>query len=793
MDNLDPGYKGSLGIKLVLGMKLVSPLYIPLLYDEAVCSIVLLINTVSAIGEELEDYPDSPGTPPMISGEAASCLLDADDSTMDTAGTTTGKPSATATTCDRESAQKRQYSEGCQYNEPLAMPSSPNLPPIYYSVQRKKLNKTVVRHLDGGANPATEGTNTGAPVGSLNSIGSFANSGDKRHNCTAHRFDHAALRNISMSFDPSTLTCKSCQGAHPVLSRSIEGTDVGQDNPPVFVLVDQNFPSMVLVRGEGECIKIVQVENGSLTELVEVFLGLTRGFDMLAGAVVLLSSPSYAAVVGTADYAAEFVRSSGQLRNAFMGGVTVLHGIPFLIGGTNNTAAIRALAEIEHWVSTTSVGTDKISATRKLFMDSLCTSNSTTDVQHIIRLPMSQTSQEKSTFITTGFNNLKSAVEPISEEEEKALLVLLLEELNNLYPMNLCTDVICDRSTDEDVFDDGTKDRTDLVLIGASHLAKTARCLNPDHWNIFDLTQPGLRINSASVSEMMNKVKDLSSQIDIDKATIILQLFDNSVYMVGGPGGEKRLPGRDRLGTYHIDSSLVVADKVAIKDLVSQLAPLLKTLGGSRKIVLTPMARYWVAPCCGDPLHLVNYHTTGYLPKLGDRIAALRDAIRDALFVKKAQNFRVLCPNKMVGVGQRRQEPTDEEAAKTAALWGPDPVHPTGAAYRLIADALESDIENPDSRYTNPGKLAPLFKKPRYDPSLHRDGWVSGCSAALPRRDSGTQKLAVRGTGWPPTNRGHQGRYSGRSFGGRSSGGSTRGTFRGGGYRKFHGGRRGSP
>ncbi len=62
---------------------------------------------------------------------------------------------------------------------------------------------------------------------------------------------------------------------------------------------------------------------------------------------------------------------------------------------------------------------------------------------------------------------------------------------------------------DEDVFDDGAKDRTDLVLIGASHLAKTARCQNPEHWNIIDLTQPGLRINSVSVTEMMDRVKDL--------------------------------------------------------------------------------------------------------------------------------------------------------------------------------------------------------------------------------------------------------------------------------------------
>jgi ActR/RegA family two-component response regulator len=92
-----------------------------------------------------------------------------------------------------------------------------------------------------------------------------------------------------------------------------------------------------------------------------------------------------------------------------MGGVTVLHWIPFLIGGNSNTAAIRAIAEIEHWVSITSTGTDEISATRAALMDTLRQST----VQHIIRLPISQTSTDKATFITTGFDNLKTAVEPI--------------------------------------------------------------------------------------------------------------------------------------------------------------------------------------------------------------------------------------------------------------------------------------------------------------------------------------------------------------------------------------------
>jgi hypothetical protein len=105
---------------------------------------------------------------------------------------------------------------------------------------------------------------------------------------------------------------------------------------------------------------------------------------------------------------------------------------------------------------------------------------------------------------------------------------------------------------------------------------------------------------------------------------VVLQLFDYSVYIVGRPGGrEKRLPGRGRNGTYHIDGSLMVADKPAVKSLVLQLRPLLKQLGGCRKIFLSLLAHYWVAPCCSDSQHHINYNTPGYLPRLGEALLTL--------------------------------------------------------------------------------------------------------------------------------------------------------------------------
>jgi hypothetical protein len=89
---------------------------------------------------------------------------------------------------------------------------------------------------------------------------------------------------------------------------------------------------------------------------------------------------------------------------------------------------------------------------------------------------------------------------------------------------------------------------------------------------------------------MTAAVTTTAAAVNWDTATAVLQLFDSSVYLVSKPCGEKRLPRKDRQGTYHIDGSLTVADKLMVKSLVQQLTPLLNELGSCRKIFLTPLA-----------------------------------------------------------------------------------------------------------------------------------------------------------------------------------------------------------
>jgi hypothetical protein len=114
----------------------------------------------------------------------------------------------------------------------------------------------------------------------------------------------------------------------------------------------------------------------------------------------------------------------------------------------------------------------------------------------------------------------------------------------------------------------------------------------------------------------------------------------------------------------------------------------------------------------------------------------------------------------MIGVGHRKEDPSDEEAAASAALWGTDPVHPTGAAYRVIADNIEKDLANADAKYTNPPKAQQGQKRLLPDLSQTRDSWIGGCSAASTRRESlAPANKRGRGYGFRPS-----GAYRGRAY-----------------------------
>jgi hypothetical protein len=127
----------------------------------------------------------------------------------------------------------------------------------------------------------------------------------------------------------------------------VDGTDALDKSPVCFVLPDQCFPSLIPVEGDRECIKVLRIEDGSLLELADVFLGLTRGFTVPAGSVVVLSSASYLALVGTATYAKDFAGTWwapwGAALSWFMESPSFI-----LLSGTEDSALIRSMADMLH-------------------------------------------------------------------------------------------------------------------------------------------------------------------------------------------------------------------------------------------------------------------------------------------------------------------------------------------------------------------------------------------------------------------------------------------------------------
>ncbi len=179
-----------------------------------------------------------------------------------------------------------------------------NLPAGYPAVRSAKISSLAFRLLPGGSAIPYQ------------PIGSFANDTDARLRLANTLSDASSPRNISSSFNIESFVCNTCKvkGEHTVLGKKSEGNDGTNQAPPCFVLSAQNFPSVIPVEGEGDCFKIIQVENASLSDLTTVVLAALEGFTVPAGTVVLISSVSHLAAVGTAAYAEDLVRAFRAIR-----------------------------------------------------------------------------------------------------------------------------------------------------------------------------------------------------------------------------------------------------------------------------------------------------------------------------------------------------------------------------------------------------------------------------------------------------------------------------------------------
>ena len=93
--------------------------------------------------------------------------------------------------------------------------------------------------------------------------------------------------------------------------------------------------------------------------------------------------------------------------------------------------------------------------------------------------------------------------------------------------------------------------------------------------------------------------KSLAEELKIThSATIVYHLYDISVYFSSSAVGELTLPKRAADGKFHVSGELALVDWPAFKKIFNISVPLLRAGGENKKLLLSPLPRYFNRKCC---------------------------------------------------------------------------------------------------------------------------------------------------------------------------------------------------
>jgi hypothetical protein len=268
------------------------------------------------------------------------------------------------------------------------------------------------------------------------------------------------------------------------------------------------------------------------------------------------------------------------------------------------------------------------------------------------------------------------------------------------------------------------------VLAGGSHSVRLIDHLESANLRVVDSTVPGFRITDSLVADMVADLAERVEGLDPGKTTVCIQLLDNVSFECRLPNGDRVLPRKGSDGKYHAEGELYVIGKDSLREYFMALQPIFKALKGYKCLVLTPLPRYLWNRCCSNPAHIINSERSSFASEMGRGLRDLTVNIRNMIFMRKLKGVSVLNTVEALGIipGQSGDA---MEIDKILALWGPDPVHPTPATYRILAkknvEKVETLLLEPTDRDLS-GVQPPHKRKPD-----QRDSWVEGTQAVAKR------------------------------------------------------------
>ena len=95
-----------------------------------------------------------------------------------------------------------------------------------------------------------------------------------------------------------------------------------------------------------------------------------------------------------------------------------------------------------------------------------------------------------------------------------------------------------------------------------------------------------------------------------------------------------------------------------------------------KKILLSPLQRFWRNRCCPDKDHISNCEEEDYEENLFKGLDVLRRSCKDFLFMRGVVEVKVANTAQLLCGAEPGRTTTSDHIAELASKWGPDPVHP---------------------------------------------------------------------------------------------------------------------
>ena len=258
------------------------------------------------------------------------------------------------------------------------------------------------------------------------------------------------------------------------------------------------------------------------------------------------------------------------------------------------------------------------------------------------------------------------------------LLLAITITLNRDFHANLDPELTLPR--DHSTTELGAKE-LHFVLIGGSHMRKTAPHLSSMGTKVTDLSIPGWVSNTANGQQLMDRVRAADLPSD---AVYVLDLLGNSSVRFKQADESSSLPVKLN-GHYHLLGDLEVMGTPHIESALFSVSHLYKhNIKSSDKIFTPPIPRNVFGSCCHDLSHGANIRRQGHGEKMLSEHCRVRQNMKSILVGERVSNMRVLDTLGCLTLTNN----TSEQLTALKHITSKDHVHLTEAGYKAMAAGI---------------------------------------------------------------------------------------------------------